>query len=67
LTAKETTIIIIMTAAEVAAAKIKGAKRELMGNDVRCHSGARSLVHKDRRERSKSFGRYQKEAARRGE
>lgn len=45
--------MIIMTAQEMAEAKRVGLKRELMGADVRCHNGARSLVQRNRKKDNK--------------
>lgn len=58
--------MIVMTAAELAAAKRVGNKRALMGADVRNHNGARSKVQAMAR-RHERFGRKQKNAAMRGE
>jgi len=45
--------MLIMTADEVREAKIKGMKRDLMGNDVRNHNGARSVVSKNKKAEDK--------------
>lgn len=61
--------MIIMTATEVRQSKLEGMRRELMGNDVRNHSGARSLVHKNHKkaEQNKRFGGKEKRQMMRGD
>lgn len=41
--------MVIMTADEVRAARLCGAKRDLMGSDVRNHNGARSVVSRNKK------------------
>lgn len=47
--------MLIMTAAEVAAAKLVAVKKEVKGTDFRNHFGARALVHKNKKKIVKKF------------
>lgn len=42
----------IITAAELAAARRVGIKREIMGTDFRNHGGARGIIHADRKQKA---------------
>lgn len=58
--------LVWMTAEQAAELRRKNAVRDLMGGDVRNHSGARSKVHRSGKDYSR-FGRREKNAVMRGD
>lgn len=51
----------VMTADEARDLKLQQTKREVKGNDFRCHSGARSQVHQNKRKIVERFDKRRHE------
>lgn len=64
---RESDSLVYLTAEQAAELRQKEARRDLMGEDFRNHSGARSKVHKDKKRAKKKFRREDKDAAARGD
>lgn len=53
--------LIVMTAEEASELRLEQTKRQIKGSDFRCHAGARSQVHKNKRKIIERFDKRRHE------